>query len=94
MNFCGIVSDFFVAVKELIGLVVGLICLDVFALSVPLDVDTLSGAGSLNWEPAMLGCLFGVSFPEEEGPFLIFLIVSTALLESNIDLLVGLLSLL
>ena len=48
MNFCGFVSDFFVVVKELVGLVVGLICLDVFALFVPFNVDTLSDAGSLN----------------------------------------------
>ena len=48
MNFCAFVSDFVVVVKELVGLVAGLICLDVFALSVPLDVYTLSGAGSLN----------------------------------------------
>ena len=48
MNFCGFVSDFFVVVNELVGLVVGLICLDVFALSVPLDVDTFSDVGGLN----------------------------------------------
>ena len=42
----------------------------------------------------MLGCFFFFFFSEEERAFSIFLIVLTDLLESNIDLLVGLLSLL